>query len=132
MPCGHTGRTVTTYFAPMGGDDTADSPSESSSLIHRQPLSAKQQSAKPSGNGPKDLTPSLTAVIERWICFVLGLVCIACGAFAMFANHTEKPLSASTTWLGSAYMPALRITALLCVVMGSLLVRHGWSSPNRE
>jgi hypothetical protein len=129
-----TGHTLTTYFGSMGkgGDQTVDIPTRFSRRTYTQPLNAKQTAESTAGDEPKDFTPSRAAVIGQWICFVLGVACIACGAFGIVANPIEDPPSASVAWLGSAYVPALRLTALLCLFMGALLVRYGWSSPDGE
>jgi hypothetical protein len=111
------------------GAHAVDSPTGFSRRTHMQSLNARQKAEGTARDKPKDFTPSRTAVIEQWICFVLGVVCIACGAFGVFANPMEGQPSAFVTWLGWAYMPALRVTALLCLFMGLLLVRRGCSSP---
>ena len=132
MPCGHTGRTLMTYCGSMGGDHAADSPAGFTRRTCRRPRNAKQKTESTAGDRPKDFTPPLAAVIGRWICFALGVVCVVCGAFGIFVKHIEAPPSASAAWLGSAYMPTLRVTAFMCLCVGLLLVRHGWSSPDRE
>ena len=130
MASGHTGRMLT-YFGSMGkrGAHAEGSPTGFSRRTYRQSLNARQRAESTATDGPKDFTSSRAAVIEQWICFVLGVLCIACGAFGVFANPMEGPPSAFVAWLRSAYMPALRVTALLCLFMGLLLVRRGWSSP---
>jgi ABC-type amino acid transport system permease subunit len=132
MASGNTGRTLTTYFRSMGRgfDHPVDNPrTRFSRRIYTQPLNAKQKAESKAKVKSKDFTTLRAAVIGQWICFVLGTVCIVCGSCGVFAKHIEDPLSASVAWLGSAYMPTLRVTALLCFLMGVLLVRHGWSSP---
>jgi hypothetical protein len=132
MASGDTGRTLTAYFSSLcsGFDHTGGSPRTwSSSRTYRPPLNAKQKSESTTGDEPKDFTPSRAAVIRQWICFVLGVVCVAYGAYGVFAKPIEGPPSAFVAWLGSAYLPALRIAALLCFFMGVLLMRRGWSSP---
>jgi hypothetical protein len=132
MASGDTGRTLTAYFSSMGSgfDHTVDSPRTwSSSRTYRPPLNAKQKSQSTAEDEPKDFTPSRAAVIGQWICFVLGVVCVACGAFGVFANQIQGPSSAFVAWLGPAHLPAQRIAALLCLFMGVLSMRRGWSSP---
>jgi len=126
MASGNTGRTLTTYFRSMGksGDHAVGSPTGFS----RQSSSAKQKAESTT----MDEAPARATVIGQWICFVLGVVCIAWGAIGIFAKPIEGPPSASIAWLGSAYMPTLRVTAFLCLFLGLLLVRRGWSSPDRE
>jgi len=125
MASGHTGRMLT-YFGSIdkGHDHTVDSPRTRFSGRTKQKADVKDE--------PEDFTPSRAVVIGQWICFVLGVVCIVSGAFGIFAKYTEGPPPASVAWLGSAYMPALRITALLCLFIGLRLVRRGWSSPDRS
>jgi len=134
MASGHTGRALA-YFGSIdkGGDHAVDSPrSWFSRRTYRQALNAKQKAESTTSDISKDLTPSWAAVIGQWICFVLGGVCIVYGVFGIFAKRLQDSPSASVAWLGSAYVPTLRVTALLCFFMGLLLVRHGWSSPDHE
>lgn len=133
MASGHTGRTLTTHLGSMDKDRNPGDHSSSSisQRPYRQPWNAKQRTRGAAGAGPKDSTPAWAAVIGQWTFFALGVFCIVCGAFGVFVQ-IEGPLSASIAWLGSAYVPTLRVTALLCIFMGSLLVRRGWSSHNRE
>jgi hypothetical protein len=114
-----------------GSAHAVDSLTGFSRRTYRQPLNAKQKDEIRARDKPKDSALSKAAVIGQWTCFILGVVCIVCGAFGIFANHIEGAPSASVAWLGSAYMPALRVTALLCLFVGLLLVRHGWSGPDR-
>jgi hypothetical protein len=119
------------YFGSMdkGGDHAVGSPIWFSHRTYRQQPNAKQKAESTAEDDPKDFMPSRAAVIGQWICFALGVICISCGAFGIFAKPIEGPPSAFVAWLGSAYMPALRVTALLCLFIGLLLVRRGWSSP---
>jgi hypothetical protein len=134
MASKHTGRGLTAYFGSVGkgGDHAVDSPTGFSRRTYRQPLSAKQKAGSRAGDEPKDLTPSKADVIGQWICFVLGVVCIVCGAIGIFAKQIDGPPPASVAWLGSAYIPTLRVTALFCLFMGLLLVRREWSSHDGE
>ena len=70
--------------------------------------------------------PANTIVVEQWICFILGFACAAFGAWGicMRAGHA---LSRQIAWLGSLYVPALRLTATACLGMGLMLIRRGWS-----
>ena len=135
MACGDRDRTLTTYFRSMG--KSRDRPADRSGAglwgrPYKQPPSAKQTAESTARDEPKAFMPAWAAVMGQWICFLLGAVCIVCGAFGIFAKHVDDPPSASVAWLGSAYMPTLRITALLCLFLGLLLVRRGWCSPDRE
>ena len=72
-------------------------------------------------------TPSATIVVEQWICFVLGFVCMACGMWGICMKSGQSALSTSIAWLGSLYVPTLRITAAVCLALGVMLVRRGWA-----
>ena len=126
MAFGHTGRALTTHLGPTGKGRR--SPTGHSRGTNGRPLNAKQSPESTAGDGSKNFTPSWVADIEQWICFVLGMICIACGAFGVFTKQVKGPPSGSVPWLGSGYGPALRLTALLCFFMGLLLVRRGWST----
>jgi hypothetical protein len=105
MASGDAGRTLTTYFRSMGKgrDHAVDcSGTRFSHRAYKQPLSAKQQAEITARHELKDFAPARAAVIERWICFVLGVACIVCAAFGIFAQPMEGPPSASVAWLGSA------------------------------
>jgi hypothetical protein len=71
--------------------------------------------------------PSATIVVEQWICFVLGFVCMACGIWGICMKSGQSALSTYIAWLGSLYVPALRITAAVCLGLGVMLVRRGWA-----
>jgi hypothetical protein len=133
MASGHTGRTLTTHPGSMG-EGRAPTDYSSTGISGRtrgRSWNAKQKVEGRPGNGRSDAKPVWAAVIGQWTFFVLGVLCMVCGVFGVFAQRMEGPLSASVAWLGRAYVPALRVTALLCVFMGSLLVRRGWSSHDR-
>jgi len=61
--------------------------------------------------------PTLVA-IEQWFCFLLGIVCMASGVWGICMSYRED-------LLGSAVVPALRVTAAACLGMGVALVRLG-------
>ena len=68
--------------------------------------------------------PTVVA-LEQWFCFLLGIACIVFGAWGICMKPSEGILPARLTWLGSAYVPALRLTAAACLGMGLALVRLG-------
>jgi hypothetical protein len=68
-----------------------------------------------------------TIVVEQWICFVLGLVCMAFGAWGICMRPGQYALSEYIAWLGSLYVPALRVTAVACLSMGLVLLRRAWT-----
>jgi hypothetical protein len=71
--------------------------------------------------------PSKTIVVEQWICFVLGVACMAFGAWGICMRPGQDVLSEYMAWLRSLYVPALRLTAIACLCMGVMLIRRGWS-----
>jgi len=74
----------------------------------------------------KDAPPRMI-VVEQWICFVLGFVCMAFGIWGICMKPGQYDLPAHIAWLGSLYIPALRVTAVACLGMGVVLVRRGWT-----
>jgi hypothetical protein len=78
------------------------------------------------GNEQGSAQPKAIVVIEQWICFVLGLICMAFGIWGICVKPEEHALSASIAWLGSLYIPTLRATAVVCLGLGVTLVRLGW------
>jgi len=73
----------------------------------------------------KDSRFELIVAIEQWICLVLGVVCISSGIWGAFLKVAQNGSPAYLAGLGSAYVPALRATAVGCLVMGLVLVRRG-------
>jgi hypothetical protein len=71
--------------------------------------------------------PPNTIVVEQWICFILGFACVAFGTWGLCMRPGRHPLSHQIAWLGSLYVPALRLTAAACLGMGLMLIRRGWS-----
>jgi hypothetical protein len=88
-----------------------------------RPLSVGQGVKEKGKDERKSAQPTTIVVIEQWICFVLGLVCIAFGIWAICMK--PDALSAHIAWLGSLYVPTLRVTAVVCVGLGVMLIRRG-------
>jgi hypothetical protein len=88
-------------------------------------LSIGQGAREKGGDERKNAQPTTIAVIEQWICFVLGLVCMAFGIWGICMKPEQDALSAYIAWLGSLYVPTLRITAVVCVGLGVMLIRRG-------
>ena len=65
--------------------------------------------------------------IELWLCFILGLICMICGILGLCTAPSQAPPSVDTAWLRAAYVPALRVTAVACFLMGAILGRKGWT-----
>jgi hypothetical protein len=103
----------------LHGDDVGDRDGE-------RALSAGRKMRKKEENEQKGAPPK-TVIVEQWICFVLGFACIVFGIWGICMNPGQNALSAYIAWLGSAYVPALRVTAVACFGMGVMLVRRGWA-----
>jgi hypothetical protein len=70
----------------------------------------------------------LTVVtLEQWFCFLLGIACMASGAWGTCARPSQALLPTWLTWLGSAYVPTLRVIAIACLGSGAALVRLGFA-----
>jgi hypothetical protein len=68
-------------------------------------------------------------VAKQWLCFLLGVSCMVCGVWGICMKYSQGISSGYVQWLGSAYGPALRLTALACLAFGAVLVRLGLSRP---
>jgi hypothetical protein len=79
------------------------------------------------GGEQESAQPKKIVVIEQWICLVLGLVCMAFGMWGLCMKPEQDAFSAHIAWLGSLYMPTLRVTAIVCTGFGVMLVRRGWA-----
>jgi hypothetical protein len=94
--------------------------------LDREPASAVRKIGKKEEKEQKDAPPG-TIVIEQWICLVLGFACMAFGIWGICMRLGQYALPASIAWLGSLYVPALRVTAVACLGMGVVLIRRGWT-----
>ena len=72
---------------------------------------------KPRNSGPPEIV-----VIEQWICFLLGIVCLAFGVHGIRMECDQVSVPAYVSNLGLAYEPTLRGTAILCLGVGVALV----------
>ena len=94
-------------------------------LSRERTLSVGQGVREKGGDERKRAQPTTIVVIEQWICFVLGLVCLAFGMWGICMKPEQEALSAYIAWLGSLYVPTLRVTAVVCVGLGVMLIRRG-------
>ncbi len=95
--------------------------------LDREPASSVGRRAwKKEGNERQGASPS-KIVVEQWICFVLGLVCMAFGIWGLCIKSGQSALSSCIAWLGSLYVPTLRVTAIVCIGLGIMLIRRGWA-----
>jgi hypothetical protein len=67
---------------------------------------------------------------EQWLCFLLGFICMVCGVWGICMKYSQGLSSGYVPWLGSAYGPALRLTALACIAFGAVLVHRGLARPD--
>jgi len=96
-------------------------------LSRERTLSAGQGVREKGGGEQESAQPKMIVVIEQWICLVLGLVCMAFGIWGIYMKPEQNALSAYIAWLGSLYMPTLRVTAVVCIGLGVMLTRRGWA-----
>ncbi len=64
-------------------------------------------------------------VVQQWMCLLLGIACLVSGIWGLCVKKSQDSLPPCIAWLGSAYLPALRVTAVACFGMGMMLVRQG-------
>jgi len=118
---------ATKVISPIRGSDrgTGSLHEDVGHLGRERTLSVGQGVREKRGDERKSAQPTTIVVIEQWICFVLGLVCIAFGIWGICMKPEEDALSAYIAWLGSLYVPTLRVTAAVCVGLGVMLIRGG-------
>ena len=124
------GRILTTkVISPIQGYDrsTGSLQEDVGYLGHERTLSAGQKVREKEGDEQKNAQPTTIAVIEQWICLVLGFTCMAFGMWGICMKPGQDALSEHIAWLGSLYMPTLRVTAIVCVGLGVMLIRRGWA-----
>ena len=88
-------------------------------------LGAGQGVRKKAGGEQESAEPKMIVVIEQWICLALGVVCMAFGMWGISMKPEQDAFSAYIAWLGSLYMLALRVTAVVCIGLGVMLTRRG-------
>jgi hypothetical protein len=91
--------------------------------------SARREISKDGEDERKGSRFKLMVAIEQWICLALGVVCVASGIWGAFLKVSESASHAYLAWLGAAYVPTLRGTAVACLVMGLLLVHRAVTPP---
>jgi hypothetical protein len=79
-------------------------------------------------------TPTIPRIVvaEQWLCLLLGLVCMICGVYGLFMKYNQGSSNAYIRWLGPAYGPILRFTAISCIALGAVLVRQGLARPDQS
>ena len=98
--------------------------------LDSMPASRAGRKERSKGADKQNKVPLATIVaIEQWVCFVLGFVCMAFGFWGICMKPGQGAFSAYVAWLGSLYMPTLRVTAVVCLGLGAMLVRRGWAQP---
>ena len=124
------GRILTTrVISPIQSSDggTRSLHEDIGHLRRERTLSVGQGVREKGGGEQESAQPKMIVVIEQWICFVLGLACMAFGMWGICMKPEQDALSAYIAWLGSLYMPTLRVTAIVCVGLGVMLARRGWA-----
>jgi hypothetical protein len=86
-------------------------------------------SSKENREATAPTNPTIVAA-EQWLCFLLGLVCMACGVWGICMKYDQELASGYVPWLGSMYGLTLRGIAVACFVSGVVLVRRGLARPD--
>jgi hypothetical protein len=89
-------------------------------------LNSERNTDKKTGTGQSSLLLSRIVAIEQWICLLLGIVCVISGVLGLAMNPGQN-LPAHLAWAGLGYVPLLRLTAAVCLALGIVLVRLGWT-----
>jgi hypothetical protein len=120
---------ATKVISPIHGDDRGARilQEDVGHLSRERTSSAGHGVREKEGGEQKSAQPKTIVVIEQWICLALGLVCIAFGMWGICMKPEQDALSEYVAWLGSLYMPMLRVTAVICIGLGVLLARRGWA-----
>jgi hypothetical protein len=118
---------ATKVISPIHGYDrgTGSLHEDVEHLNRERTLRVRQGVRERGGGERKSAQPTTIVVIEQWICFSLGLVCMAFGMWGIFMKPEQDALTAYIAWLGSLYVPMLRVTAVVCVGLGVMLIRRG-------
>jgi hypothetical protein len=99
--------------------------------------SPREDQTRPAGSSVRDgevTTPTNPniAVLEQWLCLLLGATCMVCGVWGICMKYSQGLSSGYVQWVGPAYGPALRLTALACLGFGTVLVRLGLTRSGRS
>jgi hypothetical protein len=108
------------------------SPVEAYAEVARSPREDKKRPAGSTAADeeiPSHKNPTIV-VAEQWLCFLLGFICMVCGGWGICMKYSLDLSSGYISWLGSAYGPALRFTAVACLVSGAVLLRRGLARPD--
>ena len=95
-------------------------------LGRERALNVGQGTRNKGGDEQKNAQTTTIVVIEQWICLVLGVACMALGMWGTCMKAGQDALSEYIAWLGPLYIPTLRVTAVVCVGLGVVLIRRGW------
>ncbi|WP_433967824.1 hypothetical protein [Tunturiibacter gelidiferens] len=106
-------------------DRGPDSLRADAGYLDRDASSAGRRTWKKEGTERQGAPPA--RIVEQWICFVLGLICMAFGIWGLCIKSGQSALSSYMAWLGSLYVPTMRVTAIVCVGFGVTLIRRGWA-----
>ena len=124
---------ISRILAAKGGHPIEGSSRDSGSLYGsvghldtEHVLSAEGKIRKKEANEQSSVTPK-AIVVEQWVCLVLGFVCMASGVWGICMRPGQYALSEYIAWLGSHYVPVLRVTAVACLGMGLVLLHQGWT-----
>ena len=108
------------------------SPVEARADIAGSPREEKMRPAGSSKRATDAITPTDPTLVsaEQYLCYLSGFVWMGCGGGGICMKYSLGLSSSFISWLGSAYGPTLRLTAVACLVSGAVLVRCGLARPD--
>jgi hypothetical protein len=125
-----TGRILTTkVISPIQSYDrgTRTLQEDVGHLSRERTLSVGHGVREKGGGAQEGAQPRMIVVIEQWSCLVLGFTCMAFGMLGICMIPGQDALSEQIARLGLPYMPTLRVTAVVCMGLGVMLIRRGWA-----
>jgi hypothetical protein len=129
MPDTRAGRSPATTCGSPVQDGDRDTCRHSGGVenLDSMPVSRAGRKERSKGADKQNKASLATIVaIEQWVCFALGITCMAFGISGICMKCSVDTLRADIGWLGPVYVPTLRVTAVVCLVMGAVLVRRAW------
>jgi hypothetical protein len=98
----------------------------------RLPVEVRADIARSLAGDEKVPTPTNPTIVsaEQYLCYLSGFICMGCGGWGICRKYSLGLPSGFISWLGPAYGPILRFTAVACLVSGAALVRRGLARPD--
>jgi hypothetical protein len=114
-------------FQPGPPDMSKPASQQRDGTVWMRTSDVEQNSVARKRNHQTGSPPAVLSVIELWLCFILGLICMICGILGLCTAPSRVLPSVDSAWLQAAYVPALRVTAVACLLMGAILGKIGWT-----